>query len=135
MPTGQPLLLPYNKRRKQLFNHMNKYQGKNNTTVSQVRKRLSANIKAGRRRFGYTQEKFAEMADLSTQTISDIEGCRTWVSEKTLLKLADVLKVDISKLLAPLLEKEKPDSYTKQKINLLRQLLKEDVDKRLDQFL
>ena len=101
----------------------------------EVRKRLSANIKKGRERLGYTQEKFAEIADLSAQTISDIEGCRTWVSDKTLLRLAEVLKVDISQLLAPPLGIEKTDSFTTQQVNLLRQLMKEDVDKRLDQFL
>jgi len=101
-----------------------------------VRKRLSANIKAGRERLGFTQERFAEKAGLSTQTISDIEGCRTWVSDKTLVKLAEVLKVDISQLLAPLHEKEKKgDLFTKQQMNLLRQLIKEDIDKRLDQFM
>jgi len=83
---------------------------------------------------GYTQEKFAEIADLSAQTISDIEGCRTWVSDKTLLRLAEVLKIDISQLLAPPVEKEKTDSITRQQVDLLRQLMKEDVDKRLDQF-
>ena len=100
----------------------------------QVRKRLSANVKAGRERLGYTQEKIAEIAGLSTQTISDIEGCRTWVSEKTLFRLAEVLKVDISQLLIPPLEKEKPAPITRQQINLLRQVIKEDIDKRLNQF-
>ena len=101
----------------------------------QVRKRLSANIKAGRKQLGYTQEKIAEITNLSAQTISDIEGCRTWVSEKTLFKLAEALKVDISQLLAPSSEKKEPDSFTKQQVKLLRQVMKEDIDKRLDQFL
>ena len=101
----------------------------------QVRKRLSSNIKVGRERLGYTQEKFAEMAGLSTQTISDIEGCRTWVSDKTLLKLAEVLKVDVSQLLAPQREKDESDSFTRQQVKLLRQFIKEDIDKRLNQFL
>lgn len=101
----------------------------------QVRERLSANIKTGRERLGYTQEKFAELADLSTQTISDIEGCRTWISDKTLVKLAEVLKVDISQLLSPPYKKEKPDSFYRQKVKLLRQSIKDDIDKRLDQFL
>ena len=101
-----------------------------------VRKRLSSNIKAGRERLGFTQEKFAEVAGLSTQTISDIEGSRTWVSDKTLAKLAEVLKVDISQILAPLPEKGKKNGmFTKQQMNLLRQLIKEDIDKRLDQFM
>ena len=101
----------------------------------QVRKRLAANIKAGRKRLGYTQEKLAEIADLSSQTISDIEGCRTWVSDKTLSKLAEVLKVDVSYLLLPPTDKEKPGSFTKQQVNLLRQVMKEDIDERFDQFL
>jgi transcriptional regulator with XRE-family HTH domain len=100
-----------------------------------VRKRLSANIKKGRERLGYTQEKFAEITDLSVQTISDIEGCRTWVSDKTLLRLAEALRVDISQLLAPPLGIEKTDFNNRQQVDLLRQLMKEDVDKRLDQFL
>ena len=101
----------------------------------QVRKRLSANIKSGRERLGYTQEKFAEIADLSTQTISDIEGCRTWVSDKTLFKLAETLKVDISQLLALPVDKEKKsDLFNKQQVKLLKQLIKEDIDKRLEQF-
>jgi transcriptional regulator with XRE-family HTH domain len=102
----------------------------------QVRKRLSANVKSGRERLGYTQEKFAEIAGLSTQTISDIEGCRTWVSDKTLFKLSEVLKIDISQLLAPLPERErKTDLFAEQQIDTLRQFIKEDIDKRLDQFL
>ena len=104
-------------------------------SVTQVRKRLSANVKTGRKRLGLTQEKFAEMLGLSTQTVSDIEGGRTWVGDKALSKLADVLKVDISQLLAPPSEKEKINEiFTKQQVNLLRKLIKEDIDKRLDQF-
>ena len=100
----------------------------------QVRKRLSANVKDGREYLGYTQEKFAEMAGLSTQTISDIEGCRTWVSDKTLMKLAEVLKVDVSQLLIQSAEEGKPDPFTRQQVDLLRQFIKEDIDKRIDQF-
>ena len=100
----------------------------------QVRKRLSASIKAGRERLGYTQEKFAEIAGLSTQTISDIEGCRTWVSDKTLSKLAEVMEVDISKLLSPIPEEEEHRSLNKKQIDLLGRFLKEDIDKRLNQF-
>jgi transcriptional regulator with XRE-family HTH domain len=83
---------------------------------------------------GYTQEKLAEIVDLSTQTISDIEGCRTWVSDKTLMKLAEVLKVDISQLLAPVLKEGEPDFFFGQQVDLLRQCIKEDIDKRLNQF-
>jgi transcriptional regulator with XRE-family HTH domain len=105
-------------------------------TATQVRELLSANIKTGRQRLGLTQEKLAELAELSTQTISDIEGCRTWVSETTLLKLAEVLKVDIFQLLMPLLNEknEHEKLYLPQRISKLRQSMKEDIDKRLDRF-
>jgi transcriptional regulator with XRE-family HTH domain len=83
-----------------------------------------------------SQEKLAECTDLSTQTISDIEGCRTWVSDKTLLKLAKALKVDIFQLLAPVFDEneEKTPLYLPQRISRLRKNMKEDIDKRLDQF-
>jgi transcriptional regulator with XRE-family HTH domain len=96
---------------------------------------LAANIKAGRRKLGLSQEKLAELAGLSTQTISDIEGCRTWVSDKTLLKLSEVLNVEIFQLLVPADEDEKKAAlYLPQRIRKLRQNIKDDIDKRIDLF-
>ncbi|MDR2717949.1 MAG: helix-turn-helix transcriptional regulator, partial [Treponema sp.] len=56
-----------------------------------LRRTLSLNIKKQRKILGLTQEKLAEATDLSSQTINDIEGCRMWVSDKTILKLAKIL--------------------------------------------
>ncbi len=64
-----------------------------------LRKILSKNIKDKRKLFSLTQEKLAEAAELSPQTINDIEGCRTWVSDKTLIKLAEVLHTSPAELL------------------------------------
>lgn len=92
-------------------------------------------MKAGRKRFGLTQEKFAEKVGLSTQTINDIEGCRTWVSDTTLYKLAEVLRVDVSQLFARPSEKDQNSGLlTREEAFLLCQLIKEDIDKRLSQF-
>jgi hypothetical protein len=33
--------------------------------------------------------------------INDIEGCRTWVSDKTLIRLANALETEIFRLLLP----------------------------------
>jgi len=100
-----------------------------------VRALLAANIKAGRRDTGLSQEKLAELAGLSTQTISDIEGCRTWVSDKTLLKLSEVFNVEIFQLLTPIDEDEKKVKlFLPQRIRKLRQNLKDDIDDRLDKF-
>jgi len=104
-------------------------------TFMDVRALLAANIKTGRRNLGLSQEKLAELAGLSTQTISDIEGCRTWVSDKTLLKLSEVFNVEIFQLLAPTDENEKKAKlFLPQRIRKLRQNLKNDIDNRLDQF-
>jgi len=67
-----------------------------------VRRTLSLNIKKQRRILGFSQEKLAEAANLSSQTINDIEGCRMWVSDKTILKLAKVLHMDAYQLFKPI---------------------------------
>jgi len=66
-----------------------------------LRRTLSLNIKKQRKILGLTQEKLAEAAELSSQTINDIEGCRMWVSDKTILKLAKVLHTDAYQLFEP----------------------------------
>jgi transcriptional regulator with XRE-family HTH domain len=60
--------------------------------VADLRETLSANIKKQREFLGITQEKLAEKAGISANMINDIEGCRSWVSDKTLVKLATALK-------------------------------------------
>jgi len=62
---------------------------------------LSANIKEQRQILGVTQEKLAEMAGLSWQTINSIECQRTWVSDNTLEALANVFKIETFQLLMP----------------------------------
>jgi len=62
---------------------------------------LSNNIKKYRKIFNYSQAKLAVMSGLSMQTLNDIEGCRRWVSSKTLSKIADALSVDEYQLLMP----------------------------------
>jgi len=66
-----------------------------------LRRTLSLNIKKQRKILGLTQEKLAEAADLSFQTINDIEGCRMWVSDNTILKLTKVLHIDAYQLFQP----------------------------------
>jgi len=73
-----------------------------------LREILSYNIKKERKKLGLTQEKLAEIAGLSSQTVNDIEGCRMWVSDKTITKLAQVLHVDVYQLLIP----SSPDENT-----------------------
>ena len=69
--------------------------------IEPIRKVLSENIKKYRKNYSYSQEKLAEKAGLSGQTLNDIEGCRRWVSAKTITKLAKALNIDEYQLLAP----------------------------------
>jgi len=71
------------------------------TKRQDLRQILSANIKEQRRILGISQEKLAEMAGLSWQTINSIECRRTWVSDNTLKALADVFKIETFQLLMP----------------------------------
>ncbi|MDR3146790.1 MAG: helix-turn-helix transcriptional regulator [Treponema sp.] len=66
-----------------------------------IRKILAGNIKKYRKNLGYSQEKLAEKADLSAQTLNDIEGCRRWVSAMTMTKLANALHIAEYQLLVP----------------------------------
>jgi transcriptional regulator with XRE-family HTH domain len=104
--------------------------------ILQIKELLSLNIKILRKKWGFSQEKLAEYTSLSAQTISDIEGCRTWVSDKTLEKLANALNVDIFQLFLPQDEenRDNPKVNLHNRISKLKISMKEDIDKRLDQF-
>ena len=105
-------------------------------SMEQVKGLLALNIKALRKKSGFSQEKLAEAADLSTQSISDIEGCRTWVSDKTLERLAKTLNVSIFQLFMPPDEgnENNAEAFLYNRLMKLRTAMKEDIDKRLDQF-
>jgi transcriptional regulator with XRE-family HTH domain len=66
-----------------------------------LRQILAANVKEYRKILGISQEKLAEMAGLSWQTVNSIECQRTWVSDNTLDALAHIFKIDSYQLLMP----------------------------------
>jgi len=72
-----------------------------------LRQILAENLKEHRKTLGLSQEKLAEMAGLSWQTVNSIECHRTWVSDKTLENLADALKIESFQLLLPVEETNK----------------------------
>ena len=69
--------------------------------TKELRRILALNIKRHRENLGISQEKLAELAEISANMMTDIECCRTWVSDKTLIKLANALKIDVFRLLLP----------------------------------
>jgi len=108
-----------------------------NEDVEKLRKILSANIKKYRAEMGLSQEKLAELVSLSDQTINDIEGCRSWVSDKTLVKIAKALKVEIYQLLFPKTENDKlfPVRVPAEILQELRSKLEKDMANRFEEIL
>jgi len=110
---------------------------KGHGVMNTARKLLAANIKARRSDLGLTQEKLAELVDVSYQMLHDIEGCRTWVSDKTLQNLSAALGVDIYELLCPPAADRANDQKGKLNPRLVERLhktMKSDIDRRLDEF-
>ena len=72
-----------------------------NKKHEKIRQILAQNIKIRREYLGYTQEQLAELTDLSVQTINTIEGCRMWISDKSITRLAKALNVEVFQLFMP----------------------------------
>lgn len=67
----------------------------------ELREALSLNLKKYRKVKGWSQFELAEKAEISEQTVNSIEGLRLWPSDKTLVKLANVLEVEMYRLFVP----------------------------------
>jgi len=95
----------------------------------EIRHILAQNIKSRREFLGLTQENLAEAAELSVQTINTIEGCRMWISDKSITRLAKALDMDIFQLFVPynLNKNELNNSFTTILLEL-RQKAKTAVD-------
>jgi transcriptional regulator with XRE-family HTH domain len=84
-----------------------------------IRKVLAGNIKKHRKNFGYSQEKLAEKAGLSAQTLNDIEGCRRWISARTMSRLARALNIAEYQLFVP----EPEEAGEKNRVSPLQSLI------------
>jgi transcriptional regulator with XRE-family HTH domain len=106
-------------------------------TSESIRMVLAYNVKNYRNVFRYSQEKLAEKTKLSVQTIKDIEGCRRWVSDSTLTKLAKALNITEFQLLIP--EKyEEGRKYRKaalKRLISLKEKLKSYMDDQFDKVI
>jgi len=102
--------------------------------TAKIRKILSANIKERRKVLGISQEKLAEMSDLSIQMINSIEGHRAWVSDKTLISLSNALGVEVFQLFTPLNDEKKQahHSLSSNWLLKLRQEIKADINADVD---
>jgi transcriptional regulator with XRE-family HTH domain len=67
----------------------------------ELRHILSANIKRYRNRRAWSQTKFAQKLEISTNFLSDIETGKGWVSPATLVKIANTLEISVFELFMP----------------------------------
>jgi len=102
--------------------------------MNTARELLSANIKLKRKELRISQEKLAELVDVSYQTIHDIEGCRTWVSDKTLQAISKALDIELYELLYPPKTNNLMSEIHPHLIERLHKTMKLDIDHRLDDF-
>ncbi|MCL2609011.1 MAG: helix-turn-helix transcriptional regulator [Treponema sp.] len=95
---------------------------------------LSANIKARREALGISQERLAELADVSVQMVRRIEGRRTWVSDRMLANLAEVLGVSAFQLLIPAGAVNLPSdlSLLSGILDNLKRNIRDDINRRFD---
>jgi transcriptional regulator with XRE-family HTH domain len=100
--------------------------------IEPIRKILSNNIKKYRGILHYSQEKLAEKAGLSSQTLNDIEGCRRWVSSKTISKLAKTLQISEYQLLLPEEESQKPADSSLKSLIALQKSIKDGIDTQFE---
>jgi len=63
-----------------------------------VRKKIGENIRIGRNKSHFTQEKLAEKADLHPVYISQVECGKKAVSVEALWKISKALKIPLSNL-------------------------------------
>jgi len=101
-----------------------------------LREYLSANIKARRGVLNISQEKLAELADVSVQMIKRIEGRRTWVSDKMLINLAEVLGVAAYQLLVPSSNETTSENYgqVSSLLKNLKQNIQDDINNRFNKL-
>jgi transcriptional regulator with XRE-family HTH domain len=70
-------------------------------TERELLKVLSGNIKQYRTLFKWSQAELAEKINISINFLSDIETGKKWASPNTMVKLADVFRIEAYELLKP----------------------------------
>jgi len=111
--------------------------------IRDLRSILSENIRKNRTAMRISQARLAEHADISVSHMMDIEYCKTWVSEKTLSKIAQALNMEAYELLIPEGVEKKEKSGNKNKalqqtasvIKAKGKLLRKNVDETMDDLI
>ena len=94
--------------------------------MANIREVLANNIKEYRRKCGFSQDKLAELASISSQYLATIETCRKFPTPEVLERLAETLGIETHELftIAPTPQNE---------LEKLRQDIIEEVIKTIKQ--
>jgi len=68
--------------------------------MTNIREVLANNLKAYRRKLGFSQDKLAEMANISSQYLATVETCRKFPTPEVLDLLAKALDIETHELFA-----------------------------------
>jgi len=95
--------------------------------TEKIRQILALNIKKRRESLGFSQEKLAELSEMSVQAINTIEGCRMWISDKSVTRIANALQLEVFQLFVPYHTVRKGKSVTQSSalVELRRNILNE----------
>jgi transcriptional regulator with XRE-family HTH domain len=66
--------------------------------MANIREVLANNIKEYRRKSGFSQDKLAELADISSQYLATVETCRKFPTPEVLERLAEALNIETQEL-------------------------------------
>ena len=100
-----------------------------------IKKRLGENVKRIRKEQRLTQFQLAEKAELSEETVKNIELSRCWTSDKNLAKLTKALEVDIHSLFLPVSTSFDSDSKDSVIIkNAIAENIQHDIDSVLKEI-
>ena len=98
-------------------------------TSDDIQKRLGENVKRIRKAQNLTQFQLAEKAELSEETVKNIELSRCWTSDKNLAKITKALGVDISVLFLPV---KSSFEQTSEEIILIKKAITENLKNFVD---
>ena len=66
--------------------------------MANIREVLAKNIKEYRRKYGFSQDKLAELAGISSQYLATVETCRKFPTPEVLDRIAESLGIETQEL-------------------------------------
>ena len=66
--------------------------------MTNIREILAKNIKENRKKCGFSQDKLAELAGISSQYLATVETCRKFPTPEVLDRLAEALEIETYEL-------------------------------------